>query len=406
MSKQDTHDSSSLSSSYPYRLVEDIEQGGYSADHPDLEGCIAQGDTAEEAIANLDVARELWLETRLEDGLPIPPLLSDEAYSGRVSLRIPVPVHARLTRHAESCGLSLNKLLNRILSDSVAGLGPVHGQGTPSALAVARTLEDFLALNYPYELTRDDQEGGYFAEHPDLPGCAAQGETAKEAIDSLNEARKLWIETRLEDGLPVPEPLSEEAGGLISLRMSPILHADLVKHAARNQVSLNLWLNTVLAEFAGSLAAGAPAKVYPPFERGGLTDKEMATVAACLFHGGEVQLAEKILAAWSQKHADFLLGLLYLKAGEGQKAIYRFSSAYTKGLDFDTEGTEIYLSISGQITLRALHESLLPFFHAIDKDSEMGRVGAEVVDWIGNRKKEPQEEPRPYEPTHSRMGGR
>ena len=66
-----------------------------------------------------------------------------------------------------------------------------------------KSLEHYLSLNYPYELIRDPVEGGYFATHPDLDGCAAQGETAEEAVEQLDVARELWIETRLEDGLPL-----------------------------------------------------------------------------------------------------------------------------------------------------------------------------------------------------------
>jgi len=53
-----------------------------------------------------------------------------------------------------------------------------------------------------------DPEGftGYFAYHPDLPGCMAQGMTPQEAKANLTEARLFWIQCLLEDGLPVPEP--------------------------------------------------------------------------------------------------------------------------------------------------------------------------------------------------------
>lgn len=113
---------------------------------------------------------------------------------------------------------------------------------------------DYLKLNYPIELIRDTERGGFFAAHPDLPGCAAQGETPEQAIANLDDARNLWIETRLEDGLPVPLPLSEEPSGRVLLRMSRSLHSELAKHAARQDVSLNLLINTVLAEYIGGAA--------------------------------------------------------------------------------------------------------------------------------------------------------
>ena len=65
-------------------------------------------------------------------------------------------------------------------------------------------VEYYLSLEYPCELIRDAEGGTYFAHHPDLPGCAAQGDSPGEAVANLNAARRLWIEARLEDGLSIP----------------------------------------------------------------------------------------------------------------------------------------------------------------------------------------------------------
>ena len=45
----------------------------YVADIPDLDFCSAFGSTPEEALSELRIARELWLEVAAEDGKPIPP---------------------------------------------------------------------------------------------------------------------------------------------------------------------------------------------------------------------------------------------------------------------------------------------------------------------------------------------
>lgn len=45
---------------------------GYIADIPDLKYCSAFGHTPAEALAELEIARELWLETARETGVPIP----------------------------------------------------------------------------------------------------------------------------------------------------------------------------------------------------------------------------------------------------------------------------------------------------------------------------------------------
>jgi predicted RNase H-like HicB family nuclease len=60
-----------LSLKYPVLLVADPE-GGYTALHPDLKGCVAVGEIPEEALANLEEARRLWLETAYEHGDEIP----------------------------------------------------------------------------------------------------------------------------------------------------------------------------------------------------------------------------------------------------------------------------------------------------------------------------------------------
>jgi len=58
---------------YPVLLAAEPE-GGYTALHPDLEGCVAVGETREEALANLEEARRLWPEVAHERGdeTPLP----------------------------------------------------------------------------------------------------------------------------------------------------------------------------------------------------------------------------------------------------------------------------------------------------------------------------------------------
>lgn len=48
------------------------EDDAFVADVPELAGCMAHGDTQEEALANAKVAQQLWLDTAREFGDPIP----------------------------------------------------------------------------------------------------------------------------------------------------------------------------------------------------------------------------------------------------------------------------------------------------------------------------------------------
>ena len=53
-------------------LVYPGEDGYWIAEVPSLPGCISQGATREEAVANIKEAIELYLEVLQEDGQPIP----------------------------------------------------------------------------------------------------------------------------------------------------------------------------------------------------------------------------------------------------------------------------------------------------------------------------------------------
>jgi predicted RNase H-like HicB family nuclease len=56
------------------------------------------------------------------------------------------------------------------------------------------SLDYYLSLKYPMSVYPED-DGGYTVIIPDLPGCMTQGETLEEAMENINEARELWIET-------------------------------------------------------------------------------------------------------------------------------------------------------------------------------------------------------------------
>ena len=48
------------------------DDDAYVADIPDLKYCSATGASPEEALAELRTARELWLESARERGIPVP----------------------------------------------------------------------------------------------------------------------------------------------------------------------------------------------------------------------------------------------------------------------------------------------------------------------------------------------
>ena len=53
-------------------IIRPGEDGYWVAECPSLPGCISQGKTKEEAIANIKEAIEVYIEALEEDGLPVP----------------------------------------------------------------------------------------------------------------------------------------------------------------------------------------------------------------------------------------------------------------------------------------------------------------------------------------------
>lgn len=62
-----------------YRVtIEQDEDGIFVADVPALPGCISQGETRFEALANIKEAIELYLESLAAHNEPIPPSIFEE----------------------------------------------------------------------------------------------------------------------------------------------------------------------------------------------------------------------------------------------------------------------------------------------------------------------------------------
>jgi antitoxin HicB len=68
-----------------------------------------------------------------------------------------------------------------------------------------KTLSHFLALPYTIEIAPDD--GAWFVQIKELPGCMTEVDTWEEILPAIEEAKQLWLEVALERGRPIPEPV-------------------------------------------------------------------------------------------------------------------------------------------------------------------------------------------------------
>ena len=63
-----------------------------------------------------------------------------------------------------------------------------------------------MKLSYPITIFYSEEDEGYIAIVPDLPGCSAFGATAEEAIKEVYVAISLWIEVAKKEGREIPRP--------------------------------------------------------------------------------------------------------------------------------------------------------------------------------------------------------
>ena len=94
------------------------EGGGYLVEFPEYPGCIADGESPEEALREGRDALVSYLRTLDELGRPVPN--SGDVYGGQWRQRVPKSLHAALARRAQQEGVSLNMLVTALLAE---GLG-------------------------------------------------------------------------------------------------------------------------------------------------------------------------------------------------------------------------------------------------------------------------------------------
>ena len=65
-------------------------------------------------------------------------------------------------------------------------------------------------MKYTIEIFYSEEDGGYIAVVPELPGCSAFGETPEEALKEVKIAIELWLEAAKKLGKDIPKPMGKE----------------------------------------------------------------------------------------------------------------------------------------------------------------------------------------------------
>lgn len=95
---------------YARRLTPD-EDGGFTATIHEFPGCFAEGNTAAEAVEQIEAAAVAWVAAALESGHAVPEPLATSEHSGKVALRMSRALHKMAAERAIDEGVSVNQLL-------------------------------------------------------------------------------------------------------------------------------------------------------------------------------------------------------------------------------------------------------------------------------------------------------
>jgi predicted RNase H-like HicB family nuclease len=116
---------------------------------------------------------------------------------------------------------------------------------------VNKDLKYYLSLPYTLTLKRGTGEGReyWIARVLELPHCMTHGDTPEEALRDIEDAKREWLESNIEAGLPIPEPA--RFTGQYHLRIPPSLHEALARKSESEEISLNQFMITALARAVG-----------------------------------------------------------------------------------------------------------------------------------------------------------
>lgn len=116
---------------YKVEVTPEEDGSGFNVEISLLKGCMAFGETIEDAYQTLVEVKQAWFEIALERGweIPAPPMEKVKAYSGKFNVRLPRYLHRELAELAEAESTSLNQLIVALLAK---GTGQSRSLGTVS----------------------------------------------------------------------------------------------------------------------------------------------------------------------------------------------------------------------------------------------------------------------------------
>ncbi len=101
---------------------------------------------------------------------------------------------------------------------------------------------------YTYRAEWSEEDDVFIARTLEVPSVLAHADTPEGAIKELKVALSLALDSMIEDGEQIPEPISlHKFKGRFLVRATPELHKEITIQAAESGVSVNQFVLTKLA---------------------------------------------------------------------------------------------------------------------------------------------------------------
>ncbi len=98
-----------------------------------------------------------------------------------------------------------------------------------------KDLDYYLSMPYTFQVRKT--ASGYWANIKEIDGCHTPADSIEEAYRDLEKVLQMTIETKLEFGDPIPEPVDQDYSGKFNVRVPKSLHKQLALDAEAEGVS-------------------------------------------------------------------------------------------------------------------------------------------------------------------------
>jgi antitoxin HicB len=95
-----------------------------------------------------------------------------------------------------------------------------------------------MKIEYPLILHKAE-EGGYWAEFPDLPGCITEGDSEEEVLSMAKDALSAWLAVRFERNFSIPEARFLKGKNIRWVEPNPEVGIPLVIRKIRKELGLS-----------------------------------------------------------------------------------------------------------------------------------------------------------------------